>query len=96
MKDNILRGKILDILRKMYPEGADKRTINSILYQYHTIDNIAASLEYLVDKQYALRKEFPHPYAEQEVIQWYKLLPKGIDLLDGNIDADPGILIPRG
>jgi hypothetical protein len=96
MKDNILRGKLLELLRKIYPEGVEQKTIISIFFQYHRMEAIVAALEYLVDKEYALRKEFPHPYMKQETIRWYKLCPKGIDLLDGNIPADPGILVPKG
>jgi hypothetical protein len=68
----------------------------SVFFQYHKTEDIATSLEYLVDKDYVLKKEFPHPYMEQELIQWYKLAPKGMDLLEGNIGSDPGVLIPRG
>ncbi|MDR1248642.1 MAG: hypothetical protein LBK63_04985 [Treponema sp.] len=96
MKDNILRGKLLELLRKVYPEGVDKKTVMSVFFQYHKTEDLSTSLEYLVDKEYILKKEFPHPYLEQEFIQWYKLSPKGMDLLEGNIGADPGILIPRG
>jgi hypothetical protein len=96
MKDNILRGKILDLLKKVYPDGVDYRTLITILFQYHKTSDITASLEYLVDKGYVLKKEHPHPFTEQELIQWYKLTPQGMDLLEGNIGADPGILVPRG
>jgi hypothetical protein len=96
MKDNILRGKILDLLKKVYPDGVDHRTMVTILFQYHKTGDIASSLEYLADKEYILKKEHPHPFMEQELVQWYKLAPKGMDLLEGNIGADPGILVPRG
>jgi hypothetical protein len=96
MKDNILRGKILDILKKVYPDGADYQTLVTILFQYHKTSDIATSLEYLADKNYVLKKEHPHPFKEQEFIQWYKLTPLGVDIVEGNIPADPGILIPRG
>jgi hypothetical protein len=96
MKYNILRGKLLELLRKVYPEGIDQKTVNSILFQYHKIDDISASLEYLVDKKYALKMEHPHPFLKQEKLLWYKITPHGIDLLDGNIKDDPGILVPRG
>jgi hypothetical protein len=95
-KDNILRGKILDLLCKIYPDGVDHITMVSILFQYHKTEDISSSLEYLVDKEYVLKKEHPHSYIKQETIKWYKLRPKGIDLLEGNIDPDPGILIQRG
>ena len=95
-KDNILRGKILDILRKIYPDGVDHKTMISILFQYHKTEEISSSLEYLVDKEYVLKKEHTHSFVTQEKIRWYKLMPKGMDLLEGNIDPDPGILIQRG
>ena len=95
MKDNILRGKLLDLLRKVYPDGIEKTSIISILFQYHKTDDISASLEYLVDKEYAVKKEYPHPFVVQEMIHWYKLSPRGIDLLEGNIQEDPGILIHK-
>ena len=96
MKDNILRGKLLELLRKIYPDGADQKTVISIFFQYYKTEDISASLEYLADKEYILKKVSPHPFLTQETIQWFKLAPKGIDLLDGNVPADPGILIPRG
>ena len=95
MKDNILRGKLLELLKRVYPDGIEKVTVISILFQYHKTDDISASLEYLVDKDYAIKKEFSHPVVAQEVIHWYKLSPKGIDLLEGNIPEDPGIIIPK-
>jgi len=95
-KENLLRGKLLDLLRKVYPEGIDQKTILSILFQYHKTDDILTSLEYLTDKEYIKKKEHPHPFLKQEKILFYKLTPKGIDLLEGNVDSDPGILIQRG
>jgi len=96
MKETILRGKLLDLFWKVYPEGIDQTTIKSILFQYHKSDDILTSLEYLTDKEYIVRKEQPHPFLKHEKILWYKLKPKGIDLIEGNIDADPGILIQKG
>jgi hypothetical protein len=96
VKDNVLRGKILDLLKKVYPDGVEYQTLITILYQYHKVDDITASLEYLVDKEYILKKEHSHPFMEQELVRWYKLTPKGMDLLEGNIAADPGILVLRG
>jgi len=95
-KDNALRGQLLDLLQKIYPEGIEHKTIVSIFFQYHRAEGISASLEYLADKGYVSKKELPHPYIKHEIIQWYKLTPTGIDLLDGNIPADPGIIIQRG
>ena len=96
MKQNILRGKILALLKKAYPDGVDEITVISILYQYHKTEDIYASLEYVVDKKYVERKEQPHPFKEREYVRWYKLKPVGVDLLEGSIDPDPGILVQYG
>jgi len=96
MKDNILRGKILDLLKRVYPDGIEKKTFFSILFQYHKPDEIRASLEYLIDTGFISLNELPHPVFEQEKVQWYKLSPTGVNLLEGNIKEDPGILIQRG
>ena len=95
MKQAILRGKILALLKKMYPDGVDEITVISVLYQYHRTEDIQASLEYVMDKGYIERKQQPHPFKERAVVRWYKLKPKGMDLLEGNIDADPGILVQQ-
>ncbi len=96
MKQNILRGKILDVLKKVYPDGVDEITVISILYQYHKPDDIRSSLEYVVDKNYVERKQQSHPFKEREHVRWYKLKPAGLDLVEGNVEPDPGILIQRG
>jgi len=95
-KENILRGKVLDLLRKFYPDGVDEASIVSILFQYHKIYDIQAALEYLKDKEYLLKKTQPHPFVMQEHVVWYKISPNGIDLLEGNIQPDPGILVQQG
>lgn len=96
MKQTIVRGKILGLLKKVYPDGVDEITIVSILYQYHKTEDIHASLEYITDKDYVERKQQPHPFMEREYVRWYKLKPKGVDLLEGTIEPDPGILIQQG
>lgn len=96
MKQTILRGKILDLLIKIYPDGVDEISIVSILYQYYKSEDIKASLEYIADKGYAEKKTQPHPFMAQSFICWYKLTPHGVDLIEGNINADPGITIYRG
>jgi hypothetical protein len=96
MKQTILRGKILALLKKVYPDGVDEITVISILYQYHKTEDIRASLEYVVDKGYVEKKEHRHPFMEHEHIRWYKLRPQGVDLVEGSADPDPGILVQQG
>ena len=95
MKDNILRGILLNFLKKVYPEGASYETILSIFFQYHKSDDITAALAYLSDKEYIKKFEQPHLYFKQEIFLWYKITPHGIDLQEGSIPADPGITIQR-
>jgi hypothetical protein len=96
MKQTILRGKILALLKKVYPDGVDEITVISVLYQYHKTEDIHASLEYVVDKGYVEKREHPHPFIEREHVRWYKLKPAAIDLLEGSVPEDPGVLIQRG
>ena len=95
MKQNVLRGKTLSLLKKVYPDGVDEITLISILYQYHKTEDVLATLEYLADKGYVEKSQHPHHFKEHEYIRWYKLTPKGVDLLEGNIGPDPGILVQR-
>jgi len=94
MKKNILRGKILSFLRDIFPDGADGLTVVSVFYQYHRDEDIRESLAYLEAKEYVSRKDLPHPYKPREVVSLYKISPQGIDLVDGNIGNDPGIILP--
>ncbi len=96
MKPIMLRGKILEFLRDVYPEGADERTIVGIFYEYHDYDDIVGSVSYLADKGYAKLTEVPHPYKSAEKIRLYKIAPAGIDLIDGTT-VDPAVtIIPEG
>jgi len=96
MKPLVLRARLLEFLRDLYPNGADERTVVSVFYEYHRFDDIVESLSYLADKGYAERKEVPHPYRAGERIRMYKILPAGIDLLDGTI-KDPAVtIVPEG
>lgn len=90
VKQNQLRGKILAFLAHIYPEKAEEQTIISIYYQYHKFDDIKQALEYLTDKGYVQRYEYPHPYKIGEKVRLYKITPDGIDVHQG-IKDDPGV-----
>jgi hypothetical protein len=92
MRDNSIRGKILEFLKDIYPEGADERTIVSVFYDYHRVDDINKALEYLADKNYIIRKEIPHPYKKNEFLKLYRITPSGIDLMDGLV-KDTGVAV---
>lgn len=96
MKQNVLRGKILEFLQHIYPEGADERTIIGVFYEYHHYDAIIDALAYMSDKGYVAMKEVPHPYKKLETIKIYKATPAGIDLMDGTT-SDPAVtVLPEG
>jgi hypothetical protein len=95
MKHNILRGKLLSLLKELYPDGMEEMAIIMIEHEYYKPDDIRASLAYLADKSYILTKQTPHLLKPGEMIVGYKIAPSGIDLIDGNIPEDPGITLSR-
>jgi hypothetical protein len=91
-KPIILRGKILEFLKFLYPEGADGRTVTATYYEYYRTEDIVQALLYLTDKGYLSKKELPHPCRRAEKIAIYRITPVGIDLYDGTI-TDPGVSV---
>lgn len=94
MKNNMLRGKILRLLSDMYPDGIERTSLVGIYHAYEHVDDIDKSVAYLIDKGYCSKTETPHPYKANMFVTYYKITPKGIDLIEGNCEPDTGILIP--
>ncbi len=94
MNNRLLRGKLLGLLKDVYPEGLEQTMIIGIYYQTEKVDNIIKELEYLTDKEYLTQTKIPHPYKQNRFIINYKITSKGIDLCEGSLDCDPGIIIP--
>lgn len=95
MKNGILRGKLLRLLLDMYPDSMEQGSIIGIYYQYHSVDSIRKSLQYLLDKGLIIVHAVPHPYREGLEVVYYKISPAGVDLLEGNTTArDAGIVLP--
>ena len=88
----VLRGKLLDFLSDIYPRDIEELSIMGVFYEYNKTDDIARSLEYLMDKKYISREEKPHPYKKHQKIRLYKITPAGIDLHDGQLE-DPSVPI---
>ena len=95
MKLNLLRGKILRLLSDFYPDGIEQTQLIGIYHAYDKTDDIVKSAAYLVDKGFVQKTQVPHPYKEGMKITYYKITPKGLDLIEGNAEADSGILVPR-
>ena len=90
----VLRGAILDFLRKVYPQEVEELNVVGTFYQYYRDRDIRQALAYLADKGYVERKEVPHPVYRRKKLVFYKATAKGIDLLEGTIQDD-GIILPE-
>lgn len=86
------RGEILNVLRMNYPGMLSEKQVISWLEQlgYVTYENIKEYLEYLQDKGY-ISIEVRRIKSFRQENTTIKLTPKGVDLMEGNIEEDPGI-----
>jgi DNA-binding PadR family transcriptional regulator len=90
-----LRGLILDFLKRIYPREIEELEVIAVFYQYHRDTEIRQALAYLVDKGYVEAKKVAVPYDKRRYRMLYKITPKGIDLLEGEI-IDDTVLPPEG
>jgi DNA-binding PadR family transcriptional regulator len=90
-----LRGLILDFLKRIYPREIEELEVIAVFYQYHRDTEIRQALAYLVDKGYVEAKKVAIPYDKRRHRTLYKITPKGIDLLEGEI-IDDTVLPPEG
>jgi DNA-binding PadR family transcriptional regulator len=89
-----LRGLILDFLNRIYPREIEELEIIAVFYQYYRDTEIRQALAYLADKGYVDVKKVVIPYDKRRYRTLYKITPKGIDLLDGEI-VDDTVLPPE-
>ena len=86
-----IRGRILKILKLNYPQQTGDRLIADILIdaQYQTTPAVVEThLIYLREKGYIALEEVECLGVSRKLA---KLLPKGIDLIEGNIPPDVGV-----
>ena len=93
VKPAFLRGELVQFLHKTYPDGIPEQVIARTFYDYNEKDAILSALAYLTEKGYIEKKEVPHPYKEQSYVRWFKITAKGIDLIEGNIARDNGVVL---
>lgn len=89
----LLRREILRILDAAYLYGASIELIMLSLADAGypvTETDVEEHLVYLRDKGYATIEQAQSKSLGRQ--KWAKLTPKGKDLLDGNIDPDPGVM----
>lgn len=88
-----VRGWILTIIERMKPYGASFELIEASLCDLEfpcSINEIKAHLKYLEGKGYIRTDEIKR----QGVIRRINYLtPKGVDLKEGNIPEDPGVML---
>lgn len=87
----IQRGRILKILYTAFPDGVHKDTIILTLIDmsFHVTDGtLRGHCDYLAGKGYVEIHSDRHSPDYTAIIT-----PKGIDLLEENIPADPGVQI---
>lgn len=90
----IARGEILRMLYRMYPDAVADNVIKStfVWITHGVLDGHAA---YLVESGYAAREEIDRrKYGFSTADYLLKITPQGIDLLEANIEPDPGIQNP--
>ncbi|MBB6673004.1 hypothetical protein [Cohnella nanjingensis] len=90
-----VRGFILSILKLQYPGTASDRLISLTLNDSHlesALPQIRGHLHYLEEKGYVKTEEGNELGMQRTMAT---LTAKGIDLLDGNIPDEPGIMVIR-
>jgi hypothetical protein len=88
------RGEILRMLYRCYPDAVGDNVIKST-FIWITPGVIEGHVQFLIDSNYAVREMVDHEKFEFSTADYIlKIVPKGIDLLEGNIDKDPGIQNP--
>lgn len=90
----ITRGEILRMLYRMYPDAVGDNVLKST-FIWVTVGVLDGHVAYLVESGYARREAIDHKKFEFSTAEYIlKITPKGIDLLEGNIEPDPGIQNP--
>lgn len=90
----IQRGELLRMLYRMYPDPVADNVVKStfVWVTHKVLDGHAA---YLVESGYAVREEIDHKKFDFSTADYLlKITPKGISLLEGSIEPDPGIQNP--
>lgn len=87
-----IRGWILRILDRFRPDGTSFEVIESVLLDSRfnvTLNELKAHLVYLTEKGYVRLDEIERNRVKRRINY---ITPKGVDLLEGNIPEDPGVM----
>ena len=92
-KNREIRGWALRIIGDAQPYGASFRVLEAELDELGLAcseTELKGHLKYLLDKGYVTLEEIERHGITRRVNY---ITPKGIDLLEGNISADPGVML---
>jgi hypothetical protein len=91
-QDKEIRKWILHILKRAFLDGASLKVIRDALHRMRlpqTLEETAVHIRYLEIKGYVNIEHVEVEGVGSRDIHY--LTPTGLDLLDGNIEADPGV-----
>lgn len=88
----VLRGDLLQFLGTIYPSEAKETSIIAAYFQYHTPAAIMKALNYLADSEFVEKIERPHLFRPLDKVAFYKISPKGINLMERSI-TDAGVTV---
>ncbi|AEC02044.1 hypothetical protein [Parasphaerochaeta coccoides] len=91
-QDQVFRGDLLQFLNNIYPSKAAETSIIAAYFQYQRPAVIQKALNYLSDSGYIEKIERKHPFRPLEKVFFYKIEPKGINLLEHAI-TDAGVTV---
>lgn len=92
-KNREIRGWALRVIGGYLPYGASFRVLEAELEELGLAcpeTELKGHLKYLLDKGYITLEEIERHTIMRRVNH---ITPKGIDLLEGNISADPGVML---
>ncbi|MCF8719225.1 hypothetical protein [Nitrospina gracilis] len=93
-RNKIERGEVLRVVYRNLPEPIGDNVLAQIFTEL-TVSRIQGHLRYLQDGGYLAFQLIKPEYKEYTTAQYLaKITKKGVDLLEGNIEPDPGIVNP--
>ena len=88
-----VRGWILRICDRAQPYGASFTVIETTLMEvglHVSLNDVKAQLKYLEEKGYIRMEEIERHGVKRRINY---ITPRGVDLLERNIEVDPGVLL---
>jgi len=83
----------LRICQRAHPYGASFQVIETTLAEagfHESLTEIKGELKYLADKGYITTEDLHRDGVHRRI---NSITPRGVDLLEGNIEPDPGVLL---